>query len=79
LNGGGLRLSEALRLRVKDLALERGELLIRDGKGGKDRVTVLAAQLAPVLRGHLARLHAWFENERRVGRPGVSLPGALDR
>lgn len=79
LYGGGLRLSEALRLRVKDLALERGEVLVRDGKGGKDRITVVAAQLVPVLRGHLARLHAWFENERRAGRPGVSLPAALAR
>jgi integron integrase len=79
LYGSGLRLSEALRLRVKDLALDRGEMLVRDGKGGKDRVTVVAAQLVPVLRGHLGRLRGWFENERRLGRPGVSLPGALAR
>ena len=79
LYGSGLRLSEGLRLRVKDLALDRGEVLVRDGKGGKDRVTVISARLVPVLRGHLARLHTWFENERRLGRPGVSLPGALAR
>jgi len=79
LYGSGLRLSEALRLRVKDLLLERGELVVRDGKGGKDRVTVVAAQLIPVLKGHLSRLRAWFENERRQGRPGVSLPAALAR
>ena len=77
LYGGGLRLTEALRLRVKDLALERGELIIREAKGGKDRVTTLPAALQPAVRAHLARLHAWFEAERRCNRPGVSLPRAL--
>jgi site-specific recombinase XerD len=103
LYGGGLRLSEALRLRVKDLVLDRGELIVRDqlgadhrkehwqlvldrgelivrdGKGGKDRVTVIAENVIPVLRGHLARLHEWHVNERRHNRPGVSLPNALAR
>jgi len=51
LYGSGLRLMEALRLRVKDLALERGELIVRETKGGKDRVTVLPAVLDPPLRG----------------------------
>jgi len=64
LYGSGLRLMEALRLRVKDLALERGELIVREAKGGKDRVTVLPAVLDPPLRGHLTRLllgHADFK------------------
>ena len=43
LYGGGLRLMEALRLRVKDLAVERGEVIVREGKGGRDRVTMLHA------------------------------------
>ena len=77
LYGSGLRLIEALRLRVKDLALERGELIVRDGKGGKDRVTVLPATLIAPLRGHLTRLQAWFQEQRRRGEPGVSLPQAL--
>ena len=77
LYGSGLRLMEALRLRVKDLALERGELIVRDGKGGKDRVTVLPATLVAPLRGHLARLQAWYQEQRRQGEPGVSLPRAL--
>jgi len=77
LYGSGLRLTEALRLRVKDLALARGELIVREAKGGKDRVTTLPAALEPVLRAHLSRLHVWYEAERRCGRPGVSLPQAL--
>ncbi len=79
LYGSGLRLMEALRLRVKDLALERGELIVREAKGGKDRVTVLPAVLDPPLRGHLTRLRAWYEEERRRARPGVSAPFALAR
>jgi integron integrase len=79
LYGSGLRLSEGLRLRVKDLALDRGELIVREAKGGKDRITMLPQALDAPLRAHLARLRAWFEEERRRGRPGVSLPFALAR
>jgi integron integrase len=79
LYGGGLRLSEGLRLRVKDLALERGELIVRAGKGDKDRVTMLPQALHLPVRAHLARLREWFEEERRRGQPGVSLPFALAR
>ena len=79
LYGSGLRLMEGVRLRVKDLALERGELIVREGKGGKDRVTMLPAALATPLRAHLSRLRAWFEEERRREQPGVSLPYALAR
>jgi integron integrase len=79
LYGGGLRVTEALRLRVKDLLLDRGELIVRDGKGAKDRVTVIAQRLIVPLKGHLARLRDWCENERRRGNPGVSLPAALAR
>jgi integron integrase len=79
LYGGGMRLMEGLRLRVKDLGIERGELIVREAKGGKDRVTTLPAALEIPLRAHLAGLYAWFEQERRAGRPGVSLPFALAR
>jgi len=79
LYGSGLRLMEALRLRVKDLALDRGELIVREAKGGKDRVTVVAAALETPLRAHLAHLRSWYEEERRRERPGVSLPTALAR
>jgi len=77
LYGSGLRVTEALRLRVKDLVLERGELIVRDGKGAKDRVTVLSEAVLASLRVHLGRLREWFEEERRQRSPGVSLPGAL--
>jgi integrase len=79
LYGSGLRLMEAMRLRVKDLAMERGEVIVREGKGGKDRVTMLPGALEHSLRAHLERLHAWYEEERRRARPGVSLPFALAR
>jgi integron integrase len=79
LYGSGLRLTEGLRLRVKDVALERGELIVRDGKGGRDRVTMLPGALSTALGAHLARLRSWYEQERRLQHPGVSLPNALMR
>jgi integron integrase len=79
LYGSGLRVLEALRLRVKDVVLERRELVVREAKGSKDRVTVLPSTLEPPLREHLSALRAWFEDERRRGAPGVSLPRALAR
>jgi integron integrase len=79
LYGSGLRLMEAMRLRVKDLAIERGEVIVREGKGGKDRVTMLPAALESSVRAHLERLRGWYEEERRRARPGVSLPFALAR
>jgi integron integrase len=77
LYGSGLRLTEALELRVKDLDLERREITVRSGKGDKDRVTVIPAELLPALRQHMARLDAWFQRERRADAPGVPLPRAL--
>ena len=77
LYGSGLRLMEALRLRVKDIVIERGELIVRDAKGGKDRVTVLPTSIVDPLRAHLAKLHICFEQQRRSGEPGASLPVAL--
>lgn len=77
LYGGGLRLVEALELRVKDLDLERRELMVRHGKGGKDRRTVIPHELVLPLQNHLSGLKAWFERERSTGGPGVSVPGAL--
>lgn len=79
LYGSGLRLMEALRLRVKDLVLERGEVIVREAKAGKDRITMMPAALATPLGAHLQRLRAWYEEERRLERPGVSLPRALAR
>lgn len=77
LYGSGLRLVEALELRVKDVDVARRELTVRHGKGGKDRRTVIPAELIVPLQEHLNRLTAWFERERGVGAPGVAVPGAL--
>lgn len=79
LYGGGLRLSEALGLRVADVHLDSGEIVVRSGKGGKDRVTVLPAAVMPHLREHLGKLHARFVREMKRGAVGVSLPPALAR
>jgi integron integrase len=79
LYGSGLRLMEALQLRVKDLVLDRGEIIVRDAKGGKDRVTVLPKLMVTPLRGHLVKLHAWYLQQRQSGKPGVAVPHALAR
>jgi integron integrase len=79
LYGSGLRLMEAHRLRVKDLVLERGELIVRDAKGGRDRVTVLPAAIIAAIREHLAKLFDRFTRQRNLREPGVSLPTAIAR
>jgi integron integrase len=79
LYGGGLRLMEAHRLRVKDLLVERCEIIVRDAKGGRDRVTVLPASIVIPLREHLARLFDRFDRQRKLREPGVTLPAALAR
>ena len=79
LYGTGMRLMEGMRLRVKDLDLERREVLVRHGKGGRDRVTVLPEALVPTLRDHLARVREWFLADRNDELPGVELPHAYGR
>lgn len=79
LYGSGLRLMEGLRLRVKDLVPDRNELIVRQGKGGRDRVTMLPASLEQPLQTHLLKLRSWYDDERRRRQPGVSLPFALAR
>jgi integron integrase len=79
LYGGGLRLMEGLRLRVKDVILPRHEIIVRDTKGGKDRVTVLPVALIDPLSAHLAKLRDRFEQQRKLGEPGVTLPQGLGR
>lgn len=77
--GSGLRLHEALTLRVKDLDLARRDITVRNGKGGKDRITVLPATVLPMLQSHLTAMRAWYEAERKQNAPGVSIPDALAR
>lgn len=75
--GSGLRLLECAELRVKDLDFDRGELTIRDGKGGKDRVTMLPAALKQPLIDHLKRVRAQHDTDLAAGNGSVALPGAL--
>ncbi len=79
LYGTGMRLTECLQLRVKDVELTRREIVVREGKGVKDRVTMLPARLVEPLREHLVRVRAVFERDRQAGVPGVALPWALER
>jgi len=76
-HGAGLRLLECVELRVKDISFDRGELRIRDGKGRKDRVTVLAASLKEPLLEHLQRVKTQREADLKAGRESVALPDAL--
>ena len=77
--GGGLRLSECLSLRVKDIDFARNCLTIRGGKGDKDRETVLPERTITGLKQHLVRIRALYERDRSRSLEGVSIPGALDR
>jgi integron integrase len=77
--GAGLRLLECVRLRVKDVDFARGELTVRDGKGQKDRMTVLPARLAEALRDHLERMAEQYRVDVRQGAGVVALPHALAR
>ena len=77
--GSGLRLMESVRLRVKDLDFEHRALLVRDGKGGKDRVVTLPDELIEPLRRHLQVRRTLFERDRGEGQGAVWLPHALSR
>ncbi|MBZ5553161.1 MAG: integron integrase [Acidobacteriia bacterium] len=79
LYGSGLRLTECLELRVKDLDLERNEILVRDGKGQKDRHTMLPESLKGLLGVHLQRVKELHERDLAEGAGRVKLPGALAR
>ncbi len=79
LYGTGMRLMEAMRLRVKDIDFERKEILIRDGKGAKDRVTMLPVTLADWLQRHLQTVKALYDADLQAGYGSVYLPNALER
>jgi len=79
LYGAGLRLREALELRVKDVDFGRREIRLRAGKGGKDRVTVLPEAVRDRLEAHLVRVERRHRKDLAWGGGAVELPGALDR
>jgi integron integrase len=79
LYGSGLRLLEALELRVKDLDFETGEIRVRRAKGGKDRITMLGRSLAPALQDHLERRRRLHQRDLARGEGTVSLPGGFGR
>ena len=77
--GAGLRLMEAVRLRIKDVEFSRRELVVREGKGGKDRVTMLPDRLVEPLRNHLVSVKRIHEADLEAGHGEVYLPFALER
>jgi len=77
--GAGLRLMECLRLRVQDIDFSRNEIAVRDGKGGRDRVTMLPLALKPPLRAQVRRARAIHQHDLADGWGRVPLPDALDR
>src|SRR6185295_17264497 len=79
LYGTGMRLMEGLRLRVKDIEFERRAIVVREGKGAKDRVVMLPAALVPSLREQLRAARRLWQSDRDAGAAGVQLPDALER
>ncbi|CAN5812763.1 integron integrase [soil metagenome] len=77
--GAGLRLIEALRLRVKDIDFAAREITVRHGKGGKDRLTMLPDRLADPLAGHLEKVRRLHRHDLALGHGEVELPGAFGR
>ena len=77
--GSGLRQKEVLELRVKDVDLERGSITVRQGKGNKDRVTVLPERIREGLKAHLGARRVEYEQDLQEGAGFVPLPGALAR
>lgn len=79
LYGSGLRLMEACCLRLKDVDLDRGELMVRHGKGGRDRLTMLPASVVPLVQAQMARVSTLHRRDVAAGRGGVALPDAFAR
>lgn len=77
--GCGLRLQECISLRIKDVDLEQNMIIVRSGKGDKDRRTVLPESLKDDLIRHIGETHALYEQDRKRDISGVHLPGALEK
>jgi integron integrase len=79
LYGSGLRLMECTQLRIKDLDFKRGEIVVRDGKGKKDRITLLPKSLEVSLHAHMHRVRELHDRDLREGNGAVMLPTAIQR
>jgi len=79
LYGTGMRINEGLQLRVKDLDFDHGTIIVREGKGGKDRAVMLPQRLVSGLREQLARSRVLWSADQEAGRGGVAMPDGLDR
>jgi len=79
LYGTGMRIMEALRLRVKDIDFARLTVIVRSGKGNKDRALMLPQVLVPALRAQLAHSRSLWTRDRTAQRPGLEMPEALAR
>lgn len=79
LYGTGMRIHEAANLRVKDLDFGQRAVIVRQGKGGKDRVVMLPQVLVPALKAHLQAVHGLWLQDVQTGHAGVYMPDALDR
>ena len=79
LYGTGMRINEGLRLRVKDIEIDHGTIIVREGKGGKDRAVMLPQSLVPELKEQLARARILWSADQAAGRGGVEMPYALER
>ncbi len=79
LYGTGMRIHEALQLRVKDVDFEHQAIVVREGKGGKDRVVMLPQSLVPALREQLGRARVLWAADQAQGNGGVAMPDALER
>lgn len=77
--GGGLRLSECLNLRIKDIDFERSVIVVRSGKGDKDRETLLPSNLRDKVEKHIIQIKSYYVEDRKNRVEGVSLPKALSR
>ena len=79
LYGGGLRLSEALRLRIKDIDFDYKQIIVRDGKGEKDRYTTLPVSIIPELKNHLNEVYKQHKKDLEAGKGETILPYALKK
>jgi integron integrase len=77
--GGGLRLKECLKLRIKDMDFERGRVIVRFGKGGKDRETIFPESIQSHVKEHIESIRVFYDRDLKKNVSGVELPGALER